>query len=239
MTWLQDGINFIYNNHIETMCTAEGIYIIENKKIFQLKNYMLLGKTKKIFPELNEYMLSSPCGKLYKADMIKKEMFNVNCFFCEDWLFIFNIISKCNRIGFSSNIWYNYYQYEESTIHSVKKEIIDNNITLIRESIGINTKLKYSEEETFFVVEKIGEIFRHYIKCKQVEKKYIKNILVGRINYYIDFKKMIILKNKYMNLNQKIRGILIYNKLWNSAIFYEKIITFIKKILKKEKKLIG
>ncbi|MBO4919414.1 MAG: hypothetical protein J5365_04585, partial [Erysipelotrichaceae bacterium] len=68
----------------------------------------------------------SAWGKLYRKKILQNSSFDEELFLSEDRMFNLDVFSIAERIGFTDSIWYFYYQYNHSAIHSYHKDSIKN-----------------------------------------------------------------------------------------------------------------
>lgn len=123
------GIKFQYND-----CANDMVYSEEGLKIYSPEDIgnHLLGWKISCNEELRNYHFSSPCAKIYRKSVLQNVSFDNNLYHREDLLFNYNVVPRCKRIGVINEIWYVYYQYEGSAIHSFGRKIIENNICLLK-----------------------------------------------------------------------------------------------------------
>ena len=63
-------------------------------------------------------MLGSPCGRLIRRELCLSTPFHESIHYLEDQLFVRSLFLKANRIVYLHHVWYYYYQYSNSSLHS-------------------------------------------------------------------------------------------------------------------------
>ncbi len=130
------GISFIYKNNKHDMMINTGVVIkISGEE----------ARQQILFPDdtdgdLKGYRFSSPCAKLYRKSIVGDIRFNEDVFCREDIVFNYRLVSKTDRIGIFGDIWYSYYQYGDSSIHSLDKRMVCNNINILSDIYRDNSE---------------------------------------------------------------------------------------------------
>lgn len=76
-----------------------------------------LGLTQNALPWT---VLGSPCGRLFKKSLFKRIGFDEDVLFLEDQLIIRKALLVARNVVYLQHIWYYYYQYKSSSLHSVE-----------------------------------------------------------------------------------------------------------------------
>ena len=98
---------------------------------------------------INGYLFSSVWGKLFRREALECVRFNEDVSFYEDMLFMFSIAIEGASFALSPKIWYTYYQYSHSLLHSKNEKTIHNFHIILR---IINKKIIEKKYEDFLCV---------------------------------------------------------------------------------------
>lgn len=234
------GLTFVYEREkVINVPKLNKVKIYEDTKVELLKHLLLLGKNSA--EELNDVLLSSPCAKMYRSDIVKHIKFHESIYKCEDLLFVYDVITNSKRIGLCPDVWYSYYQYQNSAIHSEKPELIENNLILIDEIQKLNAACSelFAEEFGYFCVEMFRDMFVRLIRSGYHYKDirvYKKLINQYRKHFWCEGRKC----SKYLRWHQKIVYYMIKSGLLQMWYCYEWVGVRIKRrIYKLKKGLIG
>lgn len=107
--------------------------------------WQMLGNLKRASLEGPNYRGRGPWGKLYRASLLNDVAYDVNVPIGEDTLFNYRVIEKAKRMALVDAVWYWYYQYAGSAVHSAQIEPWKQSID------GILAARRNNEDETPFV----------------------------------------------------------------------------------------
>ena len=68
-------------------------------------------------PEFSKFKMGSVCQCLFDRKKISTIVFPENIIMSEDRMFCVKVFKEADRIGITNEVWYNYYQHEDSTVH--------------------------------------------------------------------------------------------------------------------------
>lgn len=208
------GYNEITNDKIEKIRKSkDGFYIYDknNKDLFLDK----LISTKNKFE--NQEIASAPIGRIYsriyRRSAIGNLRFNKDIKISEDTLFMVDLTYSINKIGLTSDIWYNYYQNDYSAVHCKDEKIMTHeNLKCIREFY----KRMQKEENPIIKNSYKLRIFKKIYGNYNILELY--NIFSKEDRLFIDIIKEEVLKTidfkGYTNLTKKETDIL--NNITNS-----------------------
>lgn len=109
----------------------ESIKIYDNERVDLVTQQMLEDKSIPEAQELADCRNGGPCWRLYKKEILQNLEFNTDIFVLEDKIFNLYAFLKAKRIGICRDMWYNYYQYENSAIHQYQPNLINNCTAII------------------------------------------------------------------------------------------------------------
>lgn len=87
--------------------------------------------------EFQYYTNGSVSWKLYKKKLIEQILFDEEITLLEDRVFNLEAFSKANNIGVTDSVWYTYYQYGNSSIHTYKPESLENMSKVLKHCLNI------------------------------------------------------------------------------------------------------
>lgn len=202
-----------------------------SKKSIVFKNRRFNSKNENFWIDfLMDSQKNMVWGQIIKKACLKDLYFDEKIFYCEDFLFNFQLYGKCKIIVYTDLIGYNYIKNDNSITNNFSnKKTFDkiNNIIYVFNKLLLKTKnrqLKQQLEEKFFheVIPQIMTLcFEKNINKGQILNQYdeIANSSIFRILTFQNYKK---LKYSYAIKCIKKRN---YKKLY----FYSKIYQLLKK----------
>ena len=112
--------------------------IFEQEELIVIKKSLLEMKEAR----LTSPVLGSPCGRLYRAEILKRIRFDEDVRICEDQLFNLYVLDNCKRAGICQEYWYQYNQNAGSVMNSMKdkKELFPYYIKLNEYAIAEENK---------------------------------------------------------------------------------------------------
>lgn len=128
-----DSDDYITNEHIETLYnniieSDADLSITQFKKIYENKPVKNINESNKVKVITQEKMLDlifsnddlsfGVWNKLYKASIIKNQFFDEQILFQEDLPFIYNYVTKCSSVCYSTKQTYMYLQRNGSILRS-------------------------------------------------------------------------------------------------------------------------
>ena len=172
---------------------------------------------KQFFKAFKQFMINSPCNKLYKKELITTE-FDVNYSLGEDTLFNLQYLKKCSNVALIKEVLYNYnYLNENSLVHT--------KVNTLKDFKNYWNEIFKFSEDYFKDSNYIKELNAIYIKATMSQ---VINICLKNEYKYNEFKKVF---NTYRNL-EKIKLSLrnFNNNAFTNNKFYGKILTIIFKL---------
>lgn len=101
-------------------CDACDYCILDESRELMAAKFQMLGHAKYCFDSLPDFNGRGPVAKLYRADILETLRFEEDIPIGEDTLFNYRFIEKCKTMAIASNVWYWYYQYQGSAVHSIE-----------------------------------------------------------------------------------------------------------------------
>jgi len=96
--------------------------IVENEEPFVFQQNELLtvrrSQLKLSQTDFPYEVLGSPCGRLIRTELCRSVPFHENIHYLEDQLFVRSLLLHANCVVYLHNVWYLYYQYSGSSLHS-------------------------------------------------------------------------------------------------------------------------
>lgn len=87
--------------------------------------------------EFQHYVNGSVSWKLYRKKIVEQVLFDKEITLLEDRVFNLEVFSKANRVGITDSVWYTYYQYGNSMIHTYKSETLENMSKILKHCLNI------------------------------------------------------------------------------------------------------
>lgn len=148
------GVKTINENGkiLELFHSKEDFIVFDKGNMPLFIDYALVGKNRKENVCLGNSLVARPVSKIYCAHLREGIRYNERISMHEDNLYSFDIFFQCNRIGVSSEIWYNYFQNDYSLTHAkytpklIQEELlfareIDSRIILFPNSDSVKMRL--------------------------------------------------------------------------------------------------
>ena len=109
----------LYSGSKKDNSSATRAYWVEDTPLGLWASKMqMLGTQKHLKCDLPEFRGRGPIAKLFRKDILGDLRFNEDISIGEDTLFNYQFIEKCSSIGVVDSVWYWYYQYQCSSIHT-------------------------------------------------------------------------------------------------------------------------
>lgn len=126
-------------------CDAGDYWILDESRELMAAKFQMLGHAKYCFDSLPDFNGRGPVAKLYRADLLEALRFEEDIPIGEDTLFNYRFIEKCKTMAIASNVWYWYYQYKGSAVHSIEVDPWERSIT------GIMSTCSLEDEQVPFI----------------------------------------------------------------------------------------
>ena len=126
-------------------CDACDYCILDESCELMAAQLQMLGHVKYSFESLPDFKGRGPVAKLYRADILETLRFDEGIPIGEDTVFNFRFIEKCKSMAIASNVWYWYYQYKGSAVHSIEVDPWERSIT------GIMSTCSLEDEHVPFI----------------------------------------------------------------------------------------
>lgn len=126
-------------------CDAGDYWILDESRELMAAKFQMLGNAKYCFDSLPDFNGRGPVAKLYRADLLEALRFEEDIPIGEDTLFNYRFIEKCKTMAIASNVWYWYYQYKGSAVHSIEVDPWERSIT------GIMSTCSLGDEQVPFI----------------------------------------------------------------------------------------
>lgn len=112
------GLEYVPYQKCNDTQYGESIEVYKGKRIDLLKKSLMHIRDK----EISYFILGSPCGRLYKKNLVEKVLFNQKVSFCEDQIFNRQMLYLAQNIVIVPSKWYYYIQNDFSTTHTKVRE---------------------------------------------------------------------------------------------------------------------
>lgn len=126
-------------------CDAGDYWILDESRELMAAKFQMLGNVKYSFESLPDFKGRGPVAKLYRADILESLRFDEGIPIGEDTVFNYRFIEKCKSMAIASNVWYWYYQYKGSAVHSIELDPWERSIT------GIMSTCSLEDEQAPFI----------------------------------------------------------------------------------------
>ena len=103
---------------LELLHSEEDFIVFDKGNMPLFIDYALVGKNRKENVCLGNSLVARPYSKIYCANLRNQIRYNEKISMHEDNLYSFDIFLNCQRVGVSSEIWYDYYQNCYSLTHA-------------------------------------------------------------------------------------------------------------------------
>ncbi len=204
-----------------------------NKKVIKnplipTKNYSKREFINEFWDLYNAYIISSPCNRLYKNDILKQYniKFKLDYNLGEDLIFNLDYIERCNTICVINKYLYNYRYTENSLTTKYRENYMEIQLELNKYIKDFLTNNNCYNEECQKQIDRnisniiISGIQSLFLKTCMLSNKEIENVLLK----YLSIKEIEVLKKvnykefklqffKKMIENKKVKTIIIYSKL--------------------------
>lgn len=151
------------------------------------------GKSKSVYHPIEEdpskclkaifqrTMHGSVCNKIFRRSLLVKNKvhFPKKYNYCEDWSFCIQVFLKAKKVKFLHRALYNYYQHDESTLHTLdKQKLIDrfNVFTYTLDLVPDNIKLKLKPAISYDISKFILEAMKYGLFSLEEIRQYYKSI---------------------------------------------------------------
>lgn len=190
--------------------------VIKNTNLNYNKNIEIMTKNQAYEKILDKNLFQGYCwNKLFKAELLKDILFDVNIYICEDLLFVCEYLQRCNTIVYNSKNCYHYIYYSNSSWNSlylskwvtildsyeriinIYKNLNINLETIIYTYFKVNCSIKYkinkSQERDLILLNKVENNikvnYKFIMKSNLSIKKKIETILFYFFTPFIEFYK--------------------------------------------------
>ena len=199
----------------ETNQVKDSAEIFEGKNLIEAKKSLLNIENRKY----DFQILGSPCGRVYRAEIVKKCLFEEEVSYCEDQLFNRKVFNNSNSIMVVPNIWYYYYQNDFSATHKTIKANYYNMIKPFWDNLVRYNELESKELQEDLHIQSLGMFY------SAIRSDYIASIrginnkrkIISKIaNHSLIQNAICYLKNnsRQMNFSQKVGLFLLKNKFY-------------------------
>ena len=132
------GATMVYSSFSQDiMIKHNSIEIITGE---ELKQHILFPEDDPDSSSIKNNNYLAPWAKLYRRDKIGDLRFAEGLSCGEDLVFNYEVATNCSKVGIVGEIWYNYYQYDNSAAHSFSEKMVHDCINIIREICRINSE---------------------------------------------------------------------------------------------------
>lgn len=126
-------------------CDVLDYCVLDETRELMAAQLQMLGNVKYNFESLPDFKGRGPVAKLYRADILESLRFDEGIPIGEDTVFNYRFIEKCKSMAIASNVWYWYYQYQGSAVHSIELDPWERSIT------GIMSTCSLEDEQAAFI----------------------------------------------------------------------------------------
>ena len=118
-------------------CDVLDYCVLDETRELMAAQLQMLGNVKYNFESLPDFKGRGPVAKLYRADILESLRFDEGIPIGEDTVFNYRFIEKCKSMAIASNVWYWYYQYQGSAVHSIELDPWERSITEIMSTCSL------------------------------------------------------------------------------------------------------
>lgn len=173
-------------------CDAGDYWILDESRELMAAKFQMLGHAKYCFDSLPDFNGRGPVAKLYRADLLEALRFEEDIPIGEDTLFNYRFIEKCKTMAIASNVWYWYYQYQGSAVHSIEVDPWERSIT------GIMSTCSLEDEQVPF-------ISRCAFLTTQGIENFVRNSgLIGAKNRVCGFFPLLPIRGVFLSIVSKV-----------------------------------
>lgn len=126
-------------------CDVLDYCVLDETRELMAAQLQMLGNVKYNFESLPDFKGRGPVAKLYRADILESLRFDEGIPIGEDTVCNYRFIEKCKSMAIASNVWYWYYQYQGSAVHSIELDPWERSIT------GIMSTCSLEDEQAPFI----------------------------------------------------------------------------------------
>ncbi|MDD6795964.1 MAG: glycosyltransferase family 2 protein [Clostridiaceae bacterium] len=204
----------------------QDVLIIEHDNINYFLAQLLSDSNIAYYPQLSGCRNGGPCWRLFKRKLINEITFNEKIIIFEDKVFNCEVLSKAHKIGVSNKIWYNYFQYSNSSINKFQPNMVKSFNELIKSTSNIvkDWPLELKPHISKFIIMSCGQLLN---KCLYNEKSTYNYIERRRLldecfnNKY--WEKLINnFKYDFLTSKEKVTAYLILNKKYKRLFLFTK-----------------
>ena len=135
------GINIV-KHRVTEACSinCDNVLVLEKEKIDMLQRYMVAIRCTRDNDILKGFRCTGPWAKIIRKDIVKNIYFNEKLQLYEDLLFNLEALDNAKKIVIDTDIWYNYFIYQNSAIHKYRENGIEQLEYVIRIFDKLNKK---------------------------------------------------------------------------------------------------
>lgn len=143
-------------------CDVGDYCVLDESRELIAAKFQMLGHVKYSFDSLPDFKGRGPVAKLYRADILDALRFDEDIPIGEDTLFNYRFIEKCKSMAIASNVWYWYYQYKGSAVHSIEVDPWERSITGIMSTCSLeDERVPFISRCAFLTVQGIENFVRN------------------------------------------------------------------------------
>lgn len=143
-------------------CDVGDYCVLDDSRELMAAKFQMLGNVKYSFDSLPDFKGRGPVAKLYRADILDALRFDEDIPIGEDTLFNYRFIEKCKSMAIASNVWYWYYQYKGSAVHSIEVGPWERSITGIMSACSLeDERVPFISRCAFLTVQGIENFVRN------------------------------------------------------------------------------
>lgn len=184
------------------------------------------------YVDLKDAPLASPCGRLYKKEVVENKRFHPQIGIFEDMLFNLEVFLEARKIVVVPNVWYSYVQYANSSIHATDNLKLWSNIQKVCEQVDSFLKSdadRWGKVKTELYLSKMmwGLLFTDFSKKKQTRemKCLLSKWHADDMWDYLSKYSVLSIENN----NKKILAFLFKHKMFSLLIFVSRVYVFLNK----------
>ena len=157
---------FYENNEFQEIVEDDTVFVFQGKEMRQFRRSHFNLQPR----ELTYNVQGTASAKLIRKELLNHIKFNTSIHYCEDQLFVRELLLLANKGIYIHHIWYHYYQYRDSSLHTEINKSGLEHITCNLEYLNLVNALNISEPDF--------EI-RQFL-CEYSMKKYL-----HAVNYWV------------------------------------------------------
>lgn len=113
------SVDWLFQGNVPDESTFSRVYcVVDEPRCLASASMQMLGNVKYKYLTLPDFKGRGPVAKLYKKSLLTDLRFDERIPIGEDTLFNYQFMKHCQAMAIVDSLWYLYYQYERSAVHT-------------------------------------------------------------------------------------------------------------------------